>query len=174
MTSPEAIVEVELRLGIRLPEDYRAWLLDPEAPNPVPSEINIPDDNPWVDEVSVIYRAERVLADTLREQELVEAGFQDFPSRMIPIGENDLGDYYLLSIRAKDFGGVYFYFHETANLELDDDSGMYALAESFAAWLSTLSRKEADPDTPDWERIRSEERQKILSSPSKRWWQIWR
>jgi hypothetical protein len=159
---------------MRLPEDFRSWLLDPEAPYPVPSDVSIPDESAWIDEVSMLFGAEQILSEFLQQKELWEAGVKDFPSRTLRIGDNEMGDHYLLSLRPNDFGSVYFYFHETANPEEDDDSGIYILSDSFASWLSTLSRKEPDPGIPDWDRIREEQLQKILPKPSKRWWHVWK
>jgi SMI1-KNR4 cell-wall len=174
MTTSDSVLELERHLGLRLPEDFRSWLLDPEAPYPVPSDVNIPDESTWIDEVSMLLGAEQILSDSLQQKELLDAGVKDFPSKTLRIGDNEMGDHYLLSLRANDFGSVYFYFHETANPEEDDDSGIYILSESFTSWLSTLSRKEPNPNIPDWDRIREEQLQKILSTPSKRWWQVWK
>lgn len=174
MTPSESIHELERQLGLRLPEDFRSWLLDPGAPYQVPSDVNIPDESPWIDEVSMLYGAEQILSDYLQQRELLEAGVQDFPSGTLVIGDNEMGDHFLLSLRPGDFGSVCFYFHETANPAEDDDSGIYSLSQSFTSWLSTLSRKEPDPNVPDWDRIREEQLQKILSTPSKRWWQLWK
>ena len=174
MTPSESVLELERHLGLRLPEDFRSWLLDPEAPYPVPSDVNIPDESPWIDEVSMLYAAEQLLSDFLQQKELLEAGAKDFPSKTLLIGGNEMGDHYLLSLRPNDFGSVYFYFHETASPEEDDDPGIYPLSESFTSWLPTLSRKEPDPDAPDWDRIHEEQRQKFLATLRKRWWQFWK
>ena len=122
----------------------------------------------------MLYAAEQMLSDFLQQKELLEAGAKDFPSKTLLIGSNELGDHYLLSLRQNDFGSVYFYFHETSNPEEDDDPGIYALSDSFTSWLHTLSRKEPDSDAPDWDQIRDEQLQKLLSNPSKRWWQLWK
>ncbi len=174
MIPSESVLELERQLGLRLADDFRSWLLDPEAPYPVPSDVTIPDASTWIDEVSMLLGAEQILSDTLQQKALLEAGVMDFPSGTLRIGDNEMGDHYLLSLRPNDFGSVYFYFHETANPEEDDDSGIYTLSASFTSWLLTLSRKEPNPNIPDWDRIRDEQLQKILSTPSKRWWQVWK
>jgi hypothetical protein len=106
MTPSESVIELERHLGLRLPEDFRSWLLDPEAPYPVPSDINIlgnvPEESPWIDEVSMLYAAEQILADFLQQKELLEAGAKDFPSNTLLIGGNEMGDHYLLSLRTND------------------------------------------------------------------------
>lgn len=51
MPTSETVTELEGNLGASLPPDCRAWLLDPNAPCPVPSDVTIPDESPWTDEV---------------------------------------------------------------------------------------------------------------------------
>jgi hypothetical protein len=174
MTSSEAIAEIESIVGLRLPNDYRSWLADPEARYPVPSDVTIPNESPWTDEVERLYAAEQVLSDLKQQRDLLHSGIRDFPSQTLLIGDNDLGDHYLLSLRPDDFGSVYFYFHETANPDEDDNSGVYVLCRTFADWLNSLERKEPDPAVPDWDRIREEERARILAAPRKRWWEFWK
>lgn len=174
MTTSESVLELERHLGSRLPEEFRSWLLDSEAPYPIPSDVNIPDECPWIDEVSMLLGAEQILADSLQQKELLEEGVKNIPSKTLRIGENEMGDHYLLSLRPDDFGSVYFYFHETANPEEDDNSGIFTLSDSFTSWLSSLSRKDPDPSIPDWDRTREEQLQMIPSKPSKRWWQVWK
>jgi SMI1 / KNR4 family (SUKH-1) len=121
-----------------------------------------------------LYAAEQVLSDLKQQRDILHSGIRDFPSGTLLIGDNDLGDHYLLSLRPADFGSVYFYFHETANPNEDDNSGIYVLCRTFADWLDSLERKEPDPTVPDWDRIREEERARILAAPRKRWWEFWK
>ena len=176
MSASDAITQLESLLGRRLPDDFRLWLTDATPSLPVPSDVVIPDDPPWIDEVTHLYDAERILAATTGERELNRQGFRDVPSGTIVIGDNDNGDYYLLSLRGSDFGSVYYLFHETASPEDDDWAGIFVLAPDFKEWLDTLAAKPPDPSKPDWERICREERARILNTASKSrrpWWRFW-
>jgi hypothetical protein len=176
MSASDAITQLESLLGRRLPEDFRLWLTDATPSLPVPSDVVIPDDPPWIDEVTHLYDAERILSATTGERELNRQGLRDVPSGTIVIGDNDNGDYCLLSLRGPDFGSVYYLFHETASPEDDDWAGIFVLAPDFKEWLDTLAAKPPDPSKPDWERICREERARILntaSAPRRPWWRFW-
>jgi hypothetical protein len=176
MSASDAITQLETLLGRRLPEDFRLWLTDATPSLPVPSDVVIPDDPSWIDEVTHLYDAERILAVTTGERELNRQGLRDVPSGTIVIGDNDNGDYYLLSLRGPDFGSVYYLFHETSSPEDDDWAGIFVLAPDFKEWLGTLAAKAPDPNKPDWERICREERARILnttSAPRRPWWRFW-
>lgn len=173
MSSSDAITQLESLLGIGLPEDFRTWLTAGTRTLPIPSDVTIPDDPPWVDEVTHLYDAETILAAATEEQDLNRQGLRDFPSGTILIGDNDNGDYYLLSLRGPDFGSVYYLFHETSSPEDDDWAGIFVLSPNFREWFATLAAKPPDPSIPDWERIRQQELDKILNSSSKPWWKFW-
>ena len=176
MSSHEAAMKIESLLGTQLPEDFRSWLTDDSRVCPVPSDVTIPDDPPWIDEVVYLYNAEQLLSFTTEEHDMNLQGVRNLPNETLLLGGNDLGDYYLLSLRRPDFGSVYYLFHETAAPEEDDWAGIFVLAPSFRDWLATLVQKQTNPNIPDWEHIRREELDEILNTPSKPprpWWRFW-
>ena len=133
-----ALTQLEGLLGLTLPEDYRTWLMDPDAPYPAPIELWIPDDNPWIDSVENFSDVHQLLADMTLEAELNAAECRDYPPQTIAIADNELGDHYLLSLRQGDFGAVYYMFHETCYPEEENPKGLYKLAPSFREWLASL------------------------------------
>jgi hypothetical protein len=73
---------------------------------------------------------------------VIEEGFSEFPSGVIPIGEDPGGNYICLNLNEGiDYGKVYFYDHEVEN---EDDEGnitwdnMYLVADSFKAFIELL------------------------------------
>lgn len=168
-----AIVSIEGILGKALPSEYRNWLLDPSANHPFPSDVTIPDDPPWTDEVPGLYTAQQALQELKREHDFSEAGFRGIPAQFLAIGENGMGDYFLLSLGDADSGAVSYLFHEACNPDENDWEGNFALSPTFSGWIQGLIKKEQEPDIPDWDSIRKAEFDRILHTPKKRWWQFW-
>jgi hypothetical protein len=121
----------------------------------------------------MLYHAAQILSDTVEEYDMNRLGVRNIPTETIVIGNNGEGDLYLLSLRQADFGSVYYLFHETASPQDDEWAGIIVLAPKFNDWLATFVQKQPDPSTPDWDRIRQQELDKILNSPSKPWWKFW-
>lgn len=139
LTTSEAAAKIEESFQRPLPEDYAHWLTAPDSAYPAPAEVPIPHESPWIHRIEMFYAAQQILQTLQEDAELVQEGaLPSFPAQTIPIGES-YGDYYLLSLRDRDYGSVLFLFHETADPENDFRDGFITLAESFSAWLPTLT-----------------------------------
>ena len=173
ISTPELVAHIERIIGRTLPTDYRNWLLNPAAIPHTPLSVTIPDDSPWTDTIETFYRAEKVFEEVQREAEFNASGVRDFPVDTLPIGDNDNGDHFLLSLRESDFGSIYYFFHETADPMEDDWGGVYVLASNLPQWLETLEAVERDESSQDWETSRRLELETFLNTPPKPWWKFW-
>ena len=139
LTNAEAVTKLEEWFRRPLPEDYKNWLLDPNAPYPAPAEVSIPDESPWIDRIEMFFAPQQILQTLHEDAELVQQGVHpSFPVGTLPIGGTD-SDHYLLSLRDHDYGAVLFMFHETADPYNDFQEGLYTLGTSFGLWLPTLT-----------------------------------
>lgn len=169
----QSILMIEEILGRSLPKDFRAHLLSPDRDCVIPAEVEIPDEKSlWVDEINILYSATEILARVQLEVELIKTENRDFPTGMLPFGDNEMGDYYLISLRQSDFGSLYFMFHETCHPLDEEPEGLYLLDQSFSHWMGTLKKLPSEPES-DWEVKRRKEWEKIIQAPAKPWWKFW-
>lgn len=65
---------------------------------------------------------------------------------MLPIAEDDLGNLYLLSLRNKDYGKIYFWDHEleSETLEAPTENNLTILGYSFTKFIKGLKKFEFD------------------------------
>lgn len=131
----------EKRIGCSLPEEYRNFLMTYNGGQPNPDCVAVPGvegiDNVGVG-VFMHLRATKPAMDELSYE--VERVKTLLPSGHLPIaGSSDL---FTLSLKPKTFGSVYWWFHETE--ELDDEGNFleaagYLLAGSFDEFLTRIS-----------------------------------
>lgn len=132
---PEAIHDIEERLGVTLPEDYRGFL---EAQNGGYLEPNTVDGAT----VRQLFSAGPTPVEMLRDIETVlewyapEPGLDEEgpPEGFLPIGADDFGNLVCLNVDAGDRGAVYHWRHEVAN----ESESLQRLADSFTGFLQGL------------------------------------
>lgn len=135
------IHELEAKIGCSLPEEYRNFLKGSNGGNPNPDCVRIPGvagiDNVGVGTLFYLQPSKPVANELFYEYGRA-AGL--VPEGHLPIaGSSDL---FTLSLKPKTFGAVYWWFHETD--ELDDDgnfleSAGYLLAASFDEFLTRIA-----------------------------------
>jgi len=131
----------ETRIGCRLPEEYRNFLQTLNGGIPNPDCVCVPGME-GIDNVGVgvlfHLRASKPSSDELSFE--MERANTLLPPGHLPIaGSSDL---FTLSLRPKTFGAVYWWFHETKDLDDDGnflESAGYLLAGSFDEFLTRIA-----------------------------------
>jgi cell wall assembly regulator SMI1 len=131
--SPDAIARIEQRFGARLPDDYRAFLLQRNggyAPGSgFDDDVSIryffsagPNDDPYLEDI------EEAAGSYFEDDELeLRDGF-------VPIGEDDGGNLVLLHVNpGDDYGAVWFWGHD-----IPGDDAYERVTDSFAAFFAAL------------------------------------
>lgn len=143
--SPAQLEEIESRLAIELPGDYRAFLLAHNGGRPIPDAFQMEGRWEMVDRFLGIHAGAH---DNLLDYVKAYAG--RLPEELLPIAHDAFGNLICLAVRGPEHGGVYFWDHEW-------EAGMGAppghdnvtcIAESFEAFLSSLSPLPDEVDGP--------------------------
>lgn len=147
------IKSLEKQIGCPLPDEYRQFLLTTNGGHPNPDCVAVPG-MPGIDNVGVgalfHLRPSQPGGDELTF-ELANIG-KLLPAGHLPIAGSS--DVFTLSLQPKTFGRVYWWFHETD--EVDDDgnyleSAGYLLAGSFDEFLTRIAGLFGDDEEPDEE-----------------------
>jgi hypothetical protein len=138
---PEQLLEFEQRHNIKLPEEYRSFLLQFNGGRPKPEIIDFiqygDDQSDMVNYLGGIHNGEYWASlewhiDSLKSR---------IPKGFIPIGDDPGGNAYLIGTDGEIFGQIYFWDHENeAALEEKepDFKNMSLIANSFTEFLNKL------------------------------------
>ncbi|OAI54635.1 hypothetical protein AYO47_09910, partial [Planctomyces sp. SCGC AG-212-M04] len=142
------VASLEKRLGCRLPEEYREFLLTRNGGRPNPPYVQIPG-VPGIDNVGVgVIAGLFGTADTTNSIAWgIEHLGQSLPAGHLPVAWDS--DLFTLSLRKKDFGCVHFWFHETDEVDDDDrylESASHLLAGSFDEFLTRIAMMFGQPE----------------------------
>jgi cell wall assembly regulator SMI1 len=134
----EAISELEARLGVSLPDDYRSFLREQNGgyldDNFLPPEGDAsarylysagPNDHEHIDDLESAFHY-LYLPDVDAEYRL--------RTGMLPVGEDEGGNRVCLKVAGEDYGSVWFWTHDAT---LDEDP-FERLADSFSEFLEAL------------------------------------
>jgi ankyrin repeat protein len=155
------LAEVEAQFGIRLPADYRAFMLENNGGRPVPSGVCRKQD-PTPDRSCACFLAidsESGADDWISINHVREGTEPVIPRRLFMIAEDLGGNKFCLSVSGEDIGKVYWWDQEDGFVPMSphrvtpDMTGMRLMADSFEAFLNQFAE---DPDDPtpkpkDWE-----------------------
>lgn len=131
----------EKKIGCELPEEYRSFLMTVNGGQPNPDCVRVPGvegfDNVGVGVLFHLQPAKPGPDELSYETERVTGLI---PEGHLPIGGSS--DLFTLSLRPKSFGCVYWWFHETDDLDGDGnflESAGYLLAGSFNEFLTRIA-----------------------------------
>lgn len=142
----EAIIsQFEVLMNIKLPQDYKDFMLENNGGMPIESwmfdfiDINQINNRSVIQNFLVIYLEETDEIDDLGQSYkiLSEQGFA--PPSVLPIAEDPSGNIIFLVIAEEGFGKIYFGDHELA----DPETGyliMSPIADSFTEFLEKCYR----------------------------------
>ncbi len=134
------IERIEKRLKVKLPNEYREFLLKSNGGKPVPDTVK--HDGEYFDYVSYFYGARfNTYADDLFRN--VEEYSEYILPHYLPIADSPGGDVYCLSLKPEDYGSIYYWDHEMANYDGDPwEENMVKLAGSLNVFLAGLYEQE--------------------------------
>ena len=135
-SSEQELKSVEHELGVNLPPDYRAFLLEKNCGEPERNELSESQGAG----VSV-RRFLGVTADSSHGLAAHARAYRDrLPPGLLPIAGDSFGNLLCLRVSGPDYGAVYFWDHE---LEADENEpathqNTIRLADSFSSFLAQL------------------------------------
>ena len=137
------IAAFEQRLGAVLPADYRDFLLATNGGQPEPL-LGFEFSETTGDESGSLIRYFLCLLPANHPLSIIEMLFGlDYQGRLVsgyvPIGEDPLGNYVLLSTLPHDYGHVYFWDHEEEDEDEASMCNMSLIAPSFTAFMAGLT-----------------------------------
>jgi hypothetical protein len=141
--SEAVLAQAERRMGLRIPLEYRNFLLAHNGGYPEPSSFRVPDVTE-VDQESwatvdwfLGLRADKI--DDLVDY--VNRYHNRLPPALFPIGHDPFGNLICLSAAGQDIGRVYFWDHEYEAAEGQEPSyaNVFLLADSFHEFLNKLT-----------------------------------
>jgi hypothetical protein len=141
--SSQRIADIEKRLGVNLPSDYRAFMLEHNGGVPHPADFTFADEiGPYTDGSVVEFysiqedEAERGLLTAYR---MFCSGDPRMPRDVIPIASELVGNQICLCVTGQRAGYVYFWDHENECEGEPTYDNMHLLARSFTEFLARLT-----------------------------------
>lgn len=135
---------LELRLGYRLPEDYREFLLHYNGGQPEPSSFRFalrtgPDASSCVSWFLSLYDGKH--SNLERNIDIFEGRI---PTATLPIADDPFGNVVLLGLHGQIRGKVYFWDHECEPEEQPSWANVDLVADSFEDFMRGLTDTSAD------------------------------
>ena len=140
----ENIAKIECELGIKLPEDYKSFILQNNGGTPKKDLLfDFFDEVQECENTSVIQNLFSLYVDNSNPAYNVKVIYdimvndEAIPADMVPIGDNPGGNVISISLNKDDYGVVYFLNHEFEDL----DTGYLVkskIANSFKAFMDSL------------------------------------
>lgn len=145
----EDVVEIENGLGIKFPEDYKAFII--QTNGGIPEEDMLYD---FYDEVSELentsiirkffslYVDDTILKNNLKVIYTTMRNEETIPADMLPIADDPTGNIISLSLNKEDYGFIYYLNHEFE----DVDTGYLVkskIANSFKEFINCLYTDES-------------------------------
>ena len=157
------LAEVEGQFGIQLPADYRAFMIENNGGDPVPTGVcRKRGKTPYRTCTSFfIIDSERDGDDWVSVNQNMHGDQPLIPSRLFMIAEDLGGNAFCISVSGKDVGKVYWWDQEDGfdpqrpSQVIPDMSGMRLMADSFEAFLNQFAEDpdEPTPESKTWEEL---------------------
>jgi cell wall assembly regulator SMI1 len=141
------IEKVERDYNIRLPQDYRDFLLEHNGGVPQPDTFDLLlAGKPSSSDVRRFLGIGGASQDSLETQRKLDTNHV-MPDSLLPIAYDSGGSVICLSVREADYGKVYFWDNQDVDLS-DPYRNVYYVANSFTEFLNSLYHF----DLAEWER----------------------
>jgi hypothetical protein len=140
------LLKFEEKIGTRLPQDFREYLLKYNGGKPIPSDFNIP--NLGSNSIHHVYGIHNG-PDYLNLESNVEIYKARIPNSLLPFADDPVGNVLCIGISGEVKGQIYFWDHE---LECEDWSSIVKISDSFSLFLESFFEY-VDPDETLMEEI---------------------
>lgn len=132
------ICDFERDLSIKLPEDYKSFLLKYNGGKPTPRKFETVDKR-FVSRIMFFFPITDAVTNNLTNIYLSYKQDNKFPRNLLPIGEDPINNLICISIQGKDSGSVYFW-----NKDDEDDKQLQykyfsLISDSFSKFIEILS-----------------------------------
>jgi len=143
--SEARLVQVEEKIGIRLPEQYRRFLLKYNGGQPIPASFHYkteagPYSGSMVDWFLAIYDGEYNNFESWFE--LCKGEQPRVPANLVPIAHDPGGNLICISVSGSDQGAVYFWDHENEAEDEPDYRNVHLIDDTFDEFLAHLKDSE--------------------------------
>lgn len=138
--SEAQLVQLEKQLNTVLPEDYRRFLLQHNGGRPEPRTVDVNGLPGTPTDVACIYGIGDAVETCSIEWnvKLLSERLAQLGNGFLPIAGDSLGSAFFLSLRASDFGAVYFCDLQSVFANYDAAPALYFVASSFEEFLKQL------------------------------------
>ena len=135
--SSKRLEQVEKKLGITLPPQYRSFLLAHNGGQPVPNQFHYkkeqgPYTDSMVDWFLAIYEGENDNFEEYFATYKIEEN--RLPDNLVPIAHDPGGNLVCISVSESDVGAVFFWDHERE----EEGNNTHLIADTFDEFLSLL------------------------------------
>ena len=127
---------LEQRLGIKLPDDYKQFILKTNGGVPAPNGFVVPERGQALVDILYGIRTERIGGDLEFEQEQA-ALWEPLPEGFVAIAHDPGGSSILLATIGKHAGKV-FYWDRNGLWVRDDRSNTFLIAQNFSDFIELL------------------------------------
>ena len=135
--SESDISNLEIRIGMVLPEQYRWFLLDFNGGTPTPDTVDIEGLPGASADVQVFFGIGRSVESNCIEWNLATLA-ERLTEGLLPIAIDSGGSVFCLSLRRHDYGTVLYCDLQSVFADFESDPELYYVAPDFEAFLKKL------------------------------------
>lgn len=142
LVAEPAVASFEASIGVRLPADYRTFLLGTNGGEPHNPVFSFGPDGTYLDSaVRYFFSVSENFTFSLAHKFDIYTRATRVPAGMLPIATDPSGNLVLLAIKGEDAGKVYFWNHEMEGLVENPSSKEHLalLANSFDEFCGRLT-----------------------------------
>jgi hypothetical protein len=139
--SHEVVEQFEVIIGKKLPDDYKALLLDSNGGEPQNDYFEIAKNNSRVRYFYGITNKGNIY-NLIYERKL---RLDRVPNDVLPIGTDYFGNCICLSLRSETYGQIFFWDHELESSDGEPATfkNLFLVAKSFGAFFKSLKKFDA-------------------------------
>jgi hypothetical protein len=135
--SESDISNLEMRLGMALPEQYRRFLLDFNGGTPTPDTVDIEGLPGASADVQVFFGIGRPVESSGLEWNMATLA-ERLKEGLLPIASDSGGSVFCLSLQGRNRGAVLYCDLQSVFVDFESDPKLYPVASDFEAFLKRL------------------------------------